>query len=328
MPPELYTMTSKPLNPRLEKLIRVAPSIKKELWLNEPELTKTKWYDHRMDDPVTATEKFAELYVKAFREFHEQYRDSIEAHLKKPIKSTVLSELPASEITALWKARQAADRSGLQYYTYLNVAFRVLYERGCKRFPRPNQLYSEPVTEEAKRVAGGVTGPILNSVEDERYLSNHYQEYPAQDDLLRALIEKSTGEGDQSILASNASIAIYDTNIFPEYIAEEKLDPVVFKLAKQDFLDGYRNPRKPSKEFLAPDFDYTCFGVPHIPAENEYCTNCSRQKDCLELRASVEAGIQISHGSFDPKAENKKKQARERKRRQRAREKAAAMEIS
>lgn len=311
-------------NPRIEKMVAISPKIDSKLWLKEPELAATKWFDYRMDDPVTATEKFAQSYLETFKHFHERYRDHDEAELKRPLKSTVLTELEATVVTGLWKARQKADEFGIPYDKYIYKAFEALYSRGYKKFPRPNQLYSEPVIEAVEAFMKGATKPSFNSVCDERYLSENFRNSVSQEELASTIIDSYTSSEYASINATNLSIAIFDQNILPRHIAKEALPESLYELVLEDAQECGRIPRMPSTDFSEHDFDLSCFAVPHNDGNREKCIACPLKQRCEEGRHHIEQQTKDRFGSTDPKLELKREKDRLRQQKRRAKLKAAA----
>lgn len=108
---------------------------------------RTKWFDYRFMHPTEATYLFAHQYRLAYKRAVERARDMDKAVYSKGYRGTDIFDLKPIEITGFWKARQSADRLGIDYEFYISEAMGYAIRFGWKNFPRPQQLYSEKMTE-------------------------------------------------------------------------------------------------------------------------------------------------------------------------------------
>lgn len=129
------------------KLVELrAMQINPEHRQREPDLMRSRWYDYRMWHPVIATYFFAHCYKQAAQEFYARYIDA-----RKADRVTGLSEqdcFKGRDAASLWLARGTADRLGVPYPFYLSVVGKRAFERTERRFPRPNQIYGEEVSDD------------------------------------------------------------------------------------------------------------------------------------------------------------------------------------
>lgn len=117
--------------------------IQRPLLLRESELMATKWFDYRILHPWQATA----LFLEAYRSEHAwimRKREDVNSHwFHKGIKATSLCKTSPTQMTAIWKARQAADSIGAPYDFYCNVLLDWAEKRNWTHLPRVNQLYLE-----------------------------------------------------------------------------------------------------------------------------------------------------------------------------------------
>jgi hypothetical protein len=107
--------------------------------VEEAALYATKWIEYRALHPAAATCLFAHAYHTQVRAFIMRCRDAPSAirteHSGDPFDSPTL--------TAMWLARQCADRVGTPYDVAMSFAEGRAVSRTHFRFPQPNQLYGE-----------------------------------------------------------------------------------------------------------------------------------------------------------------------------------------
>jgi hypothetical protein len=137
----------------------------------EAALYRGKWFDYRFLNPVQATYLYANEYIKSFRVHFSKNVDSRAGEDIHPIKLESLFELPdipngvsdkvADElrkkvtrkkmiVSGIWRGRQVADAMGMPYNIYLDRAFYWTLRFWKQRhLPRPQQLYSDLVTDRA-----------------------------------------------------------------------------------------------------------------------------------------------------------------------------------
>lgn len=109
-------------------------------------LFATKWFDYRFMHPTEATYCFAHCYRQAYKIAVERSKDAEKAIYSKGFRGTDMFDLKPIEITGFWKARQSADRLGVDYEFYAAYAMSFAIKNGWRNFPRPQQMYSEEMT--------------------------------------------------------------------------------------------------------------------------------------------------------------------------------------
>lgn len=302
-------------SPRLAHHLRAA-RLPTALLAAEPELMETKWFDYRFLHPEEATRRFAETYVAAFRDAWVKYMDRDESGLKQALKNAEM-EQDGSERTALWTARQAADRLGIPYDFFCRSSIAACLDRGCKRPPRPNQLYGKLILAQVKREWDELTAVRLAHAEDERYLAQNWTGHPAQQDHARWLAEQAAGRAHPQFVLRKV---IHDRPMLPEDIARASFPgrEHLFDLAKNE--RAYPEVLPPPREL---GMDFGCLGLPHaFVAGKNVCRACPSAPACEAESRQVLAEVEARFGSATPAADRKREQARARKANQRARERA------
>lgn len=121
----------------------VISEIKRDLLLREADLMGSKWFDYRILHPWQATA----LFLEAYRSEHAwvmRKREDVNSHwFHKGIKATSLCRTTPTQMTALWKARQAADSIGVPYDYYCRTLLDWAEQRNWTHLPRVSQLYLE-----------------------------------------------------------------------------------------------------------------------------------------------------------------------------------------
>ena len=117
--------------------------INRDLLSEEASLYSTKWWDYKFLHPLQATYVFAESYKKAIKEAIKRrkcvYRGTNFIGLKDPDFLSCSKRV----ITGMWKARQQADRLGIEYDYYCDQAMHYAEERDYTYLPSPSQLYPQ-----------------------------------------------------------------------------------------------------------------------------------------------------------------------------------------
>jgi hypothetical protein len=117
--------------------LRVAPEHRKE----EVALIRSRWWDYRMQHPTVTTYHFADVYLGAHREWWRRFIDeSKSADRVLWLTGDIFRE---KDLTAVWLARQAADRHGMPYEFVCEFALKRSLAREFRHLMRPNQLYGE-----------------------------------------------------------------------------------------------------------------------------------------------------------------------------------------
>jgi hypothetical protein len=127
----------------------------------EPELMTTCWWEYRGMHPVRRTEYFAAVYRKTYARYYGKYYDhskhemvsglvGVEDPFDTRAKTEKIAKARRTNLTGLWRGRQAADELGISYPIYISAIFenacmkgRVDVKDGTPQFPRPVHLYSD-----------------------------------------------------------------------------------------------------------------------------------------------------------------------------------------
>lgn len=110
----------------------------------EADLMKSKWFDYRFMHFVEATYLFSMYYTKATQYWTKKVIDMKRGDFVKGFKGGDFLKISQREKVGFWRARAHADSMGISYEFYTHFAFKWCVEgRIWKRFPRPNQLYSQ-----------------------------------------------------------------------------------------------------------------------------------------------------------------------------------------
>lgn len=115
----------------------------------EPGLMAMKWFDYRFMHPVLATYYYAQCYRRVYKRKWERHVDRRTSVYAAGIKADDLFKADNATIRACWTGRQTADYFGMPYELYIELAMERAM--GWKRdfLPRPQQLYSEQLTNAA-----------------------------------------------------------------------------------------------------------------------------------------------------------------------------------
>jgi hypothetical protein len=135
--------------------------IRKDWIAMEPQLYRGKWFDYRYLNPVQATYLYAHEFVRFYRLTYSKNFSSERGPYVTPLKLETLFEIPegaTSEqirakkqlVSGIWRGRMFADAMGMPYPEYLEFAFHWTMRYWKQRNPpRPQQLYSDLVTDRA-----------------------------------------------------------------------------------------------------------------------------------------------------------------------------------
>lgn len=142
-----------------------------------------KWFDYRFMTPVQATYLYAHEYKKAFQRAFRTNISVRTAQFVKPWKSVDVFHEPPQTVSGLWRGRQTADAMGMPYDVYLTLAFEwnLRYWRQ-KYLPRPQQMYSDLVTDRAAESWEEHQGGRLYYSRHENYLNRNYAGLQSQND--------------------------------------------------------------------------------------------------------------------------------------------------
>jgi len=115
-----------------------------KLFQEEPALYQTKWWDYRFIHPTQATQLFSESYKTAMSLWLRK-RDDRKTYYCG-IQNPTLFLNGSRVITGMWKARQMADRFGINYSFYCTETIRYCDARKWHYLPKSWQLYSTSPT--------------------------------------------------------------------------------------------------------------------------------------------------------------------------------------
>jgi hypothetical protein len=138
--------------------------IAEEHRVDEAEVFQSKWLGYADMHPVRATYFFAHVYKQQTKWWIEATQDLRDADSTPAFNGVDI--FLSTEYTAMWLARQAADRYGMPYDFYLAFAARRARDRFFHRFPRPNQLYGEEFELDAKAEWDETLGRSLQYARD------------------------------------------------------------------------------------------------------------------------------------------------------------------
>lgn len=193
----------------------------------EKELMKTKWFDYRHLHPVQATDLFAQQYRKAYREYTKRRKDYLEVHNGSSDDITSMSK---RKLTALTKARRAADRHCIPYDLYISAAFDWAESRIWKRIPMPNHLYGELCLAFILKRWQNILMYSLHLPSSETFYAHHYNQEQHQIAFYKwlsyTLSQKRSAEYALHSL-------MYDYNIISKDVAYQYFDTRIILLAEK-----------------------------------------------------------------------------------------------
>ena len=130
----------------------VIDAIPRDLVARETELMRSKWFDYRILHPWQATA----LFLEAYRSEHAwimRKREDVTTHwFRKGISLAKLHNGSPTQLTSLWKARQAVDSICVPYDFFCRSLLDWAEQRNWSQLPRVNQLYAEEHVEVAREL--------------------------------------------------------------------------------------------------------------------------------------------------------------------------------
>jgi len=296
----------------------------------EADLMKTKHADYAFLSPAELTRIFRREYTKQFQHYFGKYYDYRRREYFLGLKHAELFQNNSTTINSLWKARQQADRLGMKYEMYVSLAFKYLVdERNYKRYPRPNQLYSEHViaaviSKRDEYSEAGILSYGFPTTSDPRFKNDNFCGEPAQNTYIERQLQRIS-DADTDELKTKRLIAFCLNRVtLPKNVIESKFDMDRSAIVKK--WDGEEEPYTDGVN--QNDFRRACYGLPLAKIGETTCVVCPMVDECCEESAVVRKRVVEKVGSINPKAERKKDLARERKRRQRERDRAARKEVN
>tara|TARA_R110002074_G_scaffold86408_2_gene190817 strand:- start:5851 stop:6414 length:564 start_codon:yes stop_codon:yes gene_type:complete len=116
---------------------------------DEAELFDKKWFDYRFMHPLEATFNFALAYTKVYPRYGALRHGTVDAEKRLTVKSYngICDPCAQSEkvLSALWKARKAADELGIPYEIYCCYALDYSERSGWKEVASVKDLSRKDV---------------------------------------------------------------------------------------------------------------------------------------------------------------------------------------
>ncbi|MPS48566.1 hypothetical protein [Methylobacillus sp.] len=200
--------------------------IPEELRVEEPALRTTRWFDYRDKLPLLLTQTFTDTYLRLYREEYARTRD-------EEYSVNVTGGLSTNDLIPLWHARQAADRLGMPYETYLRAVMKRAYEREWKYIVRPNQIYGEETFLDIRDIWDGLKRDILFLAQSPFYRTENYDGHPDQDAYHEYLISVVKLRAEPLMILTRL---IHREKHLPEERASEAFGPELIADVKRYFL--------------------------------------------------------------------------------------------
>lgn len=145
---------------------------------DEAALCASRWFDYRQLLPSQATYLFAAQYRYEYIEAYKRVKDIRTADTVSAFSPDDIFK--STDLTALWLARREADAIGCKYDFYLRLAFERFADRGWKNLPRPNQLYSEELSQDVKNAWAKRCREVLQLADSAFFSCDAYVAHPDQ----------------------------------------------------------------------------------------------------------------------------------------------------
>jgi len=281
--------------------------------LEEPALTQSCWVEYGYLSALERTCRFTEVYATIYRRFWEKYVNHSNAEDQKPTDHWAGNT--QTEMTSFWRARQAADRLGMPYDTFLTESFEyMLQKEGHRKQPRPNQLYDKPVLDHLKKYWGEFepTARLLTRDWDERFRVERYAGDPVQD-RAHALQLDRLQQGSPSALSDKLRIALVTFPVLPISVARRKFGDTVVDEALRG---AGALPAQPADD-NRPNFIQGCIGLA-FDKDPAICAACPQRTACRSLSKAIDARCKREYGDPEPRAAEVRLQATKRKQKSRA----------
>lgn len=209
-------------------LLEIA-KIPEELRAQEAELmVSRRWFDYRHMLPTEATTHFTEEYDRIYREYYAMTRDKDSAD--EAMTRVVADLWKGSDLIAMWRARQGADRIGCKYEFLLRFCFRRFWERGHTYLPRPNQFYGEEMLLDANDAWQAHLAGSLELAKHERFRLDAYVGHPDQVAYHTFLVEQIKKREHHHMLLARL---VFKEKVLPEEVAGEHFGAEVINRARR-----------------------------------------------------------------------------------------------
>lgn len=164
--------------------LKIAPEFRRE----EVELIPNRWWDYRLLHPTVTTYIFAGHYESMHQEWWRRYIDLRRADDQRLWNSRDIFK--EKDLTAIWLARQAADRCGCPYDFFCQFALERAFRREFRHPLRPNQLYGEEFELDLVQAWQEYTDRSLVTPRSEFYRVTEYRHHPFQNQFRAWLIDR------------------------------------------------------------------------------------------------------------------------------------------
>lgn len=149
---------------------------------DELPLFNVKWFDYRTLHPFDATVLFCEAYKRAYSQIMRSHGrvDYVTAEFRTGLKRVPYTEQGTGVRTSLWKARQAADRQGVEYDYFCQTILSIAASREWGELPRPQHLWQEDLLEIfAEKLVNRSMTRLMGS-ENPWFSKENYSGHPVQ----------------------------------------------------------------------------------------------------------------------------------------------------
>lgn len=180
----------------------------------ERALFSGKWFDYRFMHPVHATCIYAHEFAKAYRRYYRMAVDHRRAEHVRIFKDGDWTQAKPNTIAGLWRGRQVADAAGMPYAVYLDQAFDLALRYWKQdHLPRPQQLYSDLITDRIGERWENLQEGILYVSTHPNFHNEFYRGLKAQDDHHEWLMAQAMKRGNMAWLLNRM---VYDQQLLPE----------------------------------------------------------------------------------------------------------------
>lgn len=309
---------------RARAIVNVLNKIELKEVQRELDLMGSKWPAYLFMDPESATRCFINEYRRVYKEYLRKV-DSIQRSEVALAISELALHKRGAEYTAVYRARQEADALGIEYATYLRIAFDFWTRKQRKNLPRPSQLgmskwrdrwYRKLEEEWPTHLA------VLQLEEFDEFLVENYVGLPAQDRFREVALEIADRRTDlwkrriEDLVVRRRQLPL---EAFRGHASDDLISEIRPEI--EDLLEA-TGPAESPKSPIGMQWQ-TCFGIPRDHEQPGLpCNDCAQAHGCRVVAEAVEKMMDEAEGSVDPVREIKRKQNVERQRRWREARKA------
>lgn len=303
----------KPERRKIRELSLTREIIAPEILDLEPDLATTRWVAYGYLSPLECTELFCGAYLKSYRHFFGKFYDASAVDDLAPVDPRLLRN-DEREITCLWKARQAADKLGMPYSTYISAVMADANgHAGRKRVPRPNQMYGEKQIGVARKE--WAKWESTRSLFEEDWDPRFFREDP-QIDLPR---RRALTMAIRRIRGPNSDVSL--ANLLNLGALTEPMARRIFHKRPGLVDDALRRVTSPATARPTSGLEKyipACFGMREDITQSQ-CIQCPEVLRCSGARQVSDTLLIQKTGTTTPLDERRRTLARERKRNERRR---------